>query len=406
MPKANLRLLAKFETCDFIHALIEHTNRPEYNMPRTQMTSRRSNRLKKAVEEESVDGSYTNEIQEESWARMDMVAKTPPAKSAGKFPKAGGKFMLPKVGEYIKGTYRGQHVMRKVRQLVLGPNPDLNMVVALNTGGRVSDDAKSRKPTLMMLEILNCKADADLVGAFIQQWVCSCRIHFFLHSQLFFATNFHLSQRSMMIENQAGVVPATLKDESTAGAALIQYSRPKMSNLFYGNNEKISSLIGKRAKKYHYDQPGIDPEDISADNNSRKGALATAMEMAMMDGNGKVDLEHSLLLLPQSPYNDEQLLTKGIDFQGTTYNTRLNEDEERRVRVQILPLDGETTLGGKTFKTWNFCVFYEISCFHPSGVAPGTSTGFTPKRSDLDDEDQLRREMEALVLAAGGSLRS
>ena len=150
IPQPNFQLLAQFKQCKFIEDLIKHS------MAKTKgdLAKRKGSRPGRSVDmdadpDDSVIGSVGHGEDNEDQGQMVVGAKKVDQNQDRYITKIRGKY----------ATLQGKLVV----ELKIGKNSMINAIVAVNPGGRLSDDGLSRKNTLMIFFKLDDPGDASKV---------------------------------------------------------------------------------------------------------------------------------------------------------------------------------------------------------------------------------------------------
>ena len=141
IPQPNLQLLAKFKQCKFTEDLTKHA----VSMAKTKGDSSKrkakagGSRLGRSVDmdaDDSVIGFVGHGEDNEDQGQMVAGAKKIDQNQDRSITNIRGKY----------ATFQGKLVV----ELKIGNNPMINAIVAVNPGGRLSDDGLSRKNTIMI----------------------------------------------------------------------------------------------------------------------------------------------------------------------------------------------------------------------------------------------------------------
>ena len=150
-PLPDLHCLSKFDQCDFINNLINHSKDTSYitnprdsskksAMPTRSKSQKRNDNADDGDYDPSVDGSVNNQH--------------PEGKSKGNKEKG--------IERYKRSTI--PYIL--TIPLKRGSNPALNMVVGVNTGGRLTDNGEQRVWSIQIIQKLHDPNDRDKVCAY------------------------------------------------------------------------------------------------------------------------------------------------------------------------------------------------------------------------------------------------
>ena len=194
------------------------------------------------------------------------------------------------------------------------------------------------------------------------------------------------AQHNMEIVNGVGL--CQVPSDNGAAATIIKYSYNSLSNAYKPPlSRDLLGELARNTKVYHSHQPNLESNDIVTINGNRKAAFESAVALEReMDQYGQPLplMKNTYLQLPVFGSSEEQLATRGKEWQGESYNVRV-EDNDWGLKKQFHTLVSEHSVGGHEFNAPSYYLTWEFPCFLPSGKL-GADRELTPVKKSADEE--------------------